>query len=221
MPSLLQLSVWAACLGAASAYASADSVLTFDLNQLGASFDARTQLLILQSVNVDPLASAGYFERRTSPAGVANFNPPAESDQWSFVMATSVVVNEFDRAAGFGFFTATDRDGDSFHADLATTFQFVEPGLIDISAVVTNFQVTNFANGIFEGSDGHGWSMDLGMHDMSGNVQAQLIGGSTFFSAAFAGRDAHVSGNIVPAPLSLSPLALAAALVARRRRRAS
>jgi hypothetical protein len=208
-------------IGVSACVASADAVLTFDLNQLSASFESRTQALIVQSVNADPLASVGVFERVLSPGGVATFSPPGEvsNDQWSFVFFTSVVLDGPETASGVGFFTAMDRDGDAFRADVRTTFRFSRPGVIEMIATVRNFQFTSYENGIFEGSDGSGWSTNVGpTGHMDGELHAELFGGSTFFTGPFAGRDVHLSGSVVPSS-SAAVVMLAGAWAMVRRRR--
>lgn len=213
---------WVSGVGVFVGGASADPVLTFDLTQLSASFESRTQALIVQSVNADPLASAGMFERVLSPGGVATFSPPGEvtNDQWSFVFFTSVVLDGPETASGIGFFTAMDRDGDAFRADMRTTFRFSRPGVIEMSATVRNFQFTSYQDGVFEGSDGSGWSTNVGpTGHMDGVLHAELFGGSTFFTGPFAGRDVHMSGSVVPGP-SVAMVIVAGAWASVRRRRA-
>lgn len=199
-----------------------DPVIHMDLTQLSASYDSRTNVMIAQSVNVEPLSSAGSIERLLSPGGVATFAPPGfvSNDQWSFVFFSTVVMESSESAAGFGFITAMDHDGDAFRADLRTSFRFANPGVIEMNAIVRNFEFTNIVDGVFEGSDGQGWSMDLGSTSgMSGDLSAQVFGGTTFFSGPFAGRDMHMTGNVVPVPAVGVVVGLWGVVAASRRRR--
>lgn len=199
-----------------------DSVIRMDLTQLSASYDSRTNMMIAQSVNVDPLSSAGSIERVLSPAGVATFAPPGfvTNDQWSFVFFSTVAMQSPDAAMGIGFFTAMDQDGDAFRAELRTTFRFARPGVIEMSASVRNFEITSVVDGIFEGSDGRGWSMDLGSTSaMVGDLHAEIFGGTTFFTGPFAGRDMHMTGDVVPGPGVVGLMGLWGVGVASRRRR--
>lgn len=208
------------CFGAAGA--SADPILRFDMLQLSASYDARSQVLIVSSVNVDPLASHGTIERVLSPGGVATFGPPAGGigEDWSFMFYSRVLVNTPDSATGAGFLAISDRSGDAFRADVQTTFRFAHPGVIEVSAMVQNFQFTNIVDGRFDGSNGSGWSMDLGeTSEMGGNLNGEIFGGSTFFSGPFGGRDVHLGGNVVPSPMTLGLVGVAGAIAAKRRRR--
>lgn len=203
--------------------ASANPLLSFDMVQLAASYDSRTQALIVQSSNVDPLTSSGTIERLLSPGGAATFVPPGEGsgDQWAFMFYSSVIVDHTSESAtGLGFLAVTDHNGDAFRADLQTMFRFARPGVIEVSASVRNFQFTNIVDGVFEGSNGRGWSMDFGeTPDMGGDLNGEIFGGSTFFSAPFGGRDVHLGGHVVPSPLSLVVVGVGGAIVGMRRRR--
>lgn len=209
-------------LVAGSSLASADIIASYSFTDLNGSFDATSGLFTANAQNDADLASGGDVSLLTGAKGTAQYDTGflglGNADISLELTISNVTASSAD---GVGSVTVTDADGDTLTANIAGSWDILNPfGFMFFSGTSSDFVFSD--NGDLDGSfDGVNGAFDLSgltsrLFDGAVSIILQNPGG--FSGADFEGASTQTDGILIPTPGVLAIAGLGILGMATRRR---
>ncbi len=211
-------------IGASTAVASADTLVTFAYNNLAGTYtptNATSGSFGAIAVDSVGLQTIGDVTRLTVPSGTADFNSGFVSAPNPANFVVNVSVDAIDQilglALGTGSFTITDNDGSTITGAIDGVWIRGGLGQTFFNGNLTN---VNFTGASFDGDSGS-FSTNFGsIANLEGAFTQLLLNPGTggFFTAGFQGVATQAQGEIIPTPGAIALLGIGGLMAARRRR---
>ena len=197
--------------------AQAGPILTFGFTDLDTDYDLATGAFTA----VSDSTTNGEVSRTVAPVGTAVYDADFTGGIAAVDFALDISNVTANSADGIGSVSIVGLDGDTITADLAGSWARLA-GFGFFTGTVSNLNLNELGDGIFEGPTGGGFSMDFDAYvrePYSGMMQfLGLTGG--WFDASYENLNVGTQASILPEPGTCVLLGLGLVALRGRARRA-